>query len=52
VTGTPATFVNGVLVRGAQPYESFKRVVDAALERAADQGKADVKAKGKSSPGA
>lgn len=31
VQGTPATFVNGTLVSGAQPYESFKSAVDAAL---------------------
>lgn len=31
VQGTPATFVNGVLVSGAQPYESFKSIIDAAL---------------------
>lgn len=31
VQGTPATFVNGTLVSGAQPYESFKSVIDAAL---------------------
>jgi len=31
VQGTPATFVNGTLVSGAQPIESFKAVIDAAL---------------------
>ncbi len=31
VQGTPATFVNGTLVSGAQPYASFKQVIDAAL---------------------
>lgn len=31
VQGTPATFVNGTLISGAQPYESFKAAIDAAL---------------------
>ncbi len=31
VQGTPATFVNGTLVSGAQPYESFAATIDAAL---------------------
>jgi protein-disulfide isomerase len=31
VEGTPATFVNGTLVSGAVPYDSFKQVIDAAL---------------------
>ncbi|OGY68705.1 MAG: hypothetical protein A3B94_02000 [Candidatus Jacksonbacteria bacterium RIFCSPHIGHO2_02_FULL_43_10] len=28
VSGTPATFVNGQLVSGAVPYESFKQIID------------------------
>jgi len=32
VTGTPAFFVNGRLLSGAQPYEAFKRVIDEELE--------------------
>lgn len=32
VQGTPATFVNGQLVSGAQPYANFKTMIDAALE--------------------
>ncbi len=32
VTGTPAFFVNGVMVSGAQPFANFKAVIDAALE--------------------
>jgi len=32
VTGTPAFFVNGQLVSGAQPFSVFQQVIDAALE--------------------
>lgn len=32
VTGTPGFFVNGKFTSGAKPYESFKAMVDAALE--------------------
>ena len=32
--GTPAFFINGKLVSGAQPFESFKSVIDAELKRA------------------
>jgi len=28
VNGTPATFINGQLVSGALPYESFKQIID------------------------
>ncbi|MFA5134302.1 MAG: thioredoxin domain-containing protein [Patescibacteria group bacterium] len=31
VKGTPATFVNGILVSGAQPIENFRAVIDSAL---------------------
>lgn len=31
VQGTPATFVNGTMVSGAQPYENFKAAVENAL---------------------
>ena len=34
VTGTPAFFVNGVLVHGAQPIEKFREVIDAQLQAA------------------
>ncbi len=33
--GTPATFVNGVKVGGAVPYEQFKKVIDEQLTKAA-----------------
>ncbi len=32
VGGTPSTFVNGILVEGAVPYEDFKKVVEQALK--------------------
>jgi protein-disulfide isomerase len=32
VTGTPAFFINGRLLSGAQPYDVFKHVVDEELE--------------------
>ena len=31
VQGTPATFINGQLISGAQPYENFKAVIDSLL---------------------
>jgi protein-disulfide isomerase len=34
VNGTPAFFVNGVSLSGAQPFEKFKAVIDAELQRA------------------
>jgi protein-disulfide isomerase len=34
VTGTPAFFINGRLVSGAQPLESFVRVIEEELVRA------------------
>lgn len=34
VTGTPAFFINGRFLSGAQPFENFKRVIDAAIEQA------------------
>jgi len=33
VTGTPAFFVNGILMTGAQPVESFAEVIEAELQR-------------------
>jgi protein-disulfide isomerase len=33
VSGTPAFFVNGRFLSGAQPFESFKEVIDAELAR-------------------
>ena len=34
-TGTPATFVNGRFLSGAQPYEQFKKLVDEELAKLA-----------------
>jgi len=31
VSGTPAFFINGILISGAQPFENFKKVIDAEL---------------------
>lgn len=31
VQGTPATFINGLLVSGALPYETFKQIIDSLL---------------------
>ncbi|HJL19352.1 MAG TPA: thioredoxin domain-containing protein, partial [Sandaracinaceae bacterium LLY-WYZ-13_1] len=33
-SGTPSFFINGVNVRGAQPFPAFERVIDAQLARA------------------
>jgi protein-disulfide isomerase len=33
VTGTPAFFINGRFLSGAQPFENFKRLIDAELEK-------------------
>ncbi|MDJ0851448.1 MAG: thioredoxin domain-containing protein [Myxococcota bacterium] len=38
VSGTPAFFVNGIMVSGAKPAEDFFRIIDAELERL-DAGK-------------
>ena len=31
VTGTPAFFINGRMLSGAQPFEKFKEVIDDEL---------------------
>lgn len=33
VTGTPAFFINGRMIDGAQPFDAFKRVIDEELAR-------------------
>jgi len=40
--GTPTFFVNGVIFRGAQPFESFKATIDAQLKKADEKLKAGV----------
>jgi len=40
VSGTPAFFINGRPLVGAQPFESFAQVIDDELERIAASGKA------------
>jgi protein-disulfide isomerase len=34
VSGTPAVFVNGILLSGAQPFDKFKAVIDQELSKA------------------
>jgi protein-disulfide isomerase len=31
VTGTPAFFVNGMMLSGARPFEEFKSLIDSEL---------------------
>lgn len=33
VSGTPAYFINGIMLSGALPYDSFKEIIDAELKR-------------------
>ena len=33
VNGTPAFFINGRLISGAQPFEAFKKIIDEELAR-------------------
>jgi len=33
VTGTPAFFINGVILEGAQPFENFKKIIDEELAK-------------------
>ena len=40
VTGTPAFFVNGRLISGAQPFEAFQQVIDDELARASTRAAA------------
>ena len=36
VSGTPGFFVNGLEVRGAQPFSVFQQVIEAALAEAGE----------------
>jgi protein-disulfide isomerase len=33
VSGTPAFFINGIFLNGAQPYEKFKAIIDRELAK-------------------
>ena len=33
ITGTPGTFINGQLIKGAYPFDTFKAVIDAELAK-------------------
>ncbi len=33
VAGTPAFFINGIMLSGARPYESFKEIIDTEIKR-------------------
>ena len=33
VSGTPAFFINGIMISGAQPYEAFEEVIEGELNR-------------------
>jgi len=35
ITGTPAFFINGRLLTGAQPFEMFARMIDEELSQTA-----------------
>jgi protein-disulfide isomerase len=43
-TGTPAFFINGKKLSGAQPIDAFKRIIDAELSRAQEMVKAGTPA--------
>jgi protein-disulfide isomerase len=32
VNGTPAFYINGRMLSGAQPFDAFKRIIDEELE--------------------
>jgi protein-disulfide isomerase len=34
VTGTPAFFINGIFINGAQPFDNFKKTIDQELQKA------------------
>src|SRR5258706_8188282 len=40
VNGTPAAYINGISVSGAQPFDKFKAVIDQELTKAEAKGKA------------
>ncbi len=38
IKGTPMAFVNGKMVNGARPFDSFKQIIDAELAKAEQKG--------------
>lgn len=40
IRGTPAFFINGRFVSGAQPFENFAQIIDEELARMAEEGEA------------
>lgn len=38
VSGTPAYFINGIMISGAQPFENFESIIDRELESAGQGG--------------
>ncbi len=51
VSGTPAFFVNGRPLVGAQPFDAFAQVIDDELQRSASSSSAAPKAKAPAPPG-
>ncbi|MCS6914603.1 MAG: thioredoxin domain-containing protein [Myxococcales bacterium] len=41
--GTPTFFINGRPLRGAQPFENFKAIIDKEMERAAEKLRAGIR---------
>lgn len=50
VTGTPAFFVNGLMLSGARPLDAFTKVIDAELARAAATPAASAASPGAAPP--
>jgi predicted DsbA family dithiol-disulfide isomerase len=42
VSGTPAFFINGIAVAGAQPASAFEKIIDAELKRIEQQNASNV----------
>jgi len=47
VSGTPAFFINGILLSGAQPFEKFKQIIDEQKQAIDEQSAAKKKAPSK-----
>lgn len=50
VSGTPAFFVNGIMISGARPLDAFTKVIDAELARTASTPPASASAKPGATP--